>query len=90
LLLTMQLRKSDFHFAMDRLDDFKAVHTGEQKDEQINALDTMLEFIGLGDSAKIDLMHWIQDKDGHGQEGGFLLGIAIGIIATQKAIEKDI
>ena len=86
----MQIRKSDLIFAMDRLDDFKAVHSGEAKNEQIDALDTMLEFIGLNDSAKIDLMHWIQDKDGHGQEGGFLLGVVIGVIAAKHRVKKDI
>jgi hypothetical protein len=86
----MQIRKSDLIFAMDRLDDFKAVHSGEAKNKQIDALDTMLEFIGLNDSAKIDLMHWIQDKDGHGQEGGFLLGVVIGVIAAKHRVKKDI
>ena len=73
---------------MDRLDDFKAIHAGEVKDDQINALDIMVESIGLGDSAKMDLMHWIQDRDGHGQEGGFLLGVIIGILATEHAVER--
>lgn len=90
MLLTMQLRKSDFTFAMDRLDEFKAVHAGEVKDEQIDALATMMEFIGMKDSAKIDLMHWIQDKNGHGQEGGFLLGVVIGVIAAKHRVEEDI
>jgi hypothetical protein len=86
----VQLKKSDLVFAMGRLDDFKAVHTGEDKKEQMGALDIMLESLGLDDSAKIDLMHWIQDKEGHGQEGGFLLGVIIGIIGTQKAAEREI
>ena len=84
----MKVSKSDFTFAMDRLDDFKAIHAGEVKDDQINALDIMVESIGLGDSAKMDLMHWIQDRDGHGQEGGFLLGVIIGILATEHAVER--
>ena len=84
----MKVSKSDFTFAMDRLDDFRAVHTGEDMGNQLDALDIMVESIGLGDSAKIDLMHWIQDRDGHGQEGGFLLGVIIGILATEHAVER--
>jgi len=86
----MQIRKSDLVFAMDRLDDFRAVHSNEDKNEQIDALDTMLEFIGLKDSAKMDLMRWIQEKDGHGQEGGFLLGVIIGVIAAKHRVKEDI
>ena len=85
----MKVSKSDFTFAMDRLDDFRAVHTGEDKGNQLNALDIMVESIGLGDSAKMDLMHWIQDRDGHGQEGGFLLGVIIGIVAAEHAVERE-
>ena len=85
----MQLRKSDLTFAMNRLDDFKAVHAGENKDEQISALDTMIESLGIGDSAKMDLMQWVHEKDGHGQEGGFFLGVIIGILATERAAERE-
>ena len=86
----MQIRSSDFKFAMDRLDDFRAVHISDLMEDKVDALKVLLDFIGMKDSAKMDMMHWIQENDGHGQEGGFLLGVAIGIIATKHAISKDL
>jgi hypothetical protein len=74
---------------MDRIDDFGAVHAKDHKDKRIDALDIMVESLGIDDSAKMDLIEWIHKKDGHGQEGGFILGVLIGIIAHQNMIEKE-
>ena len=81
----MQIRKSDFLFAMGRLDDFKAVHAEGGINEIYDALDIMLESLGITDIAEMDLINWLHSRNGHGQEGGFLLGLIIGINACKNA-----
>lgn len=85
----MQIRKSDFLFAMDRLEDFRAVHSGEGMDDKIDAISIMLESLGITDAIEIDIMRFLHDKGGHGQEGGYLLGIILGIIAYRNMTERE-
>ena len=85
----MQIRKSDFLFAMDRLEDFRAVHSGDDMDGRIDALTIMLESLGITDSIEIDLMQFLHEKNGYGQEGGYLLGIILGIMAYRHMVESE-
>jgi hypothetical protein len=85
----MAIHKSNLLFAMDRIDDFGAVHAKEDLENKLDALEIMLESIGLDDSSVPSMINWIQRKHGHGQEGGFILGVIIGIMAHQHMIEKD-
>lgn len=85
----MQIRKSDFLFAMDRLEDFRAVHSGDDMDDRIDAISIMLESLGITDSLEMDIMQFLHDKNGHGQEGGYLLGIILGIMAYRHMVERE-
>jgi len=85
----MAIHKSNLLFAMDRIDDFGAVHAKEDLENKLDALEIMLESIGLDDSSVPSMMNWIQRKHGHGQEGGFILGVIIGIMAYEHMIEQE-
>ena len=74
---------------MDRIDDFGAVHAGDDMEGRVEALAIVLEAIGLGDSAVYAMMDWIRSKNGHGQEGAFILGVIVGIMAYENMIEKE-
>ena len=85
----MPVNKSDFLFAMDRLEDFRAVHDGEDLMSLIDALHIMMESVGISDGAAAALISYLYTKNGHGQEGGFLLGAIIGIMAHEHMIERE-
>lgn len=85
----MQIRKSDFLFAMDRLEDFRAVHSGDDMGDRIDAIGIMLESLGITDALEMDIMQFLYDKNGHGQEGGYLLGIILGIMAYRHMVESE-
>ena len=74
---------------MDRIDDFGAVHAKDDLKNKLDVLEIMLESIGLDDSSVPLMMDWIQKKHGHGQEGGFILGVIIGIMAYEHMIEQE-
>ena len=74
---------------MDRLEDFRAVHSGEDLEEVIDAVSLMLESVGITESSIIDLMDFLHKKNGFGQEGGFLIGVILGIIAHRHMTERE-
>jgi len=85
----MPVNRSHLRFAMDRIDDFGAVHAGDDIEGKVDALLVVLEAIGLDETAVYAMMEWIRSKDGHGQEGAFILGVIVGIMAYENMIEKE-
>lgn len=74
---------------MDRLDEFRAVHSGEGLEEIIDAMSVMMESVGITETSIIDLMDYLYGKNGHGQEGGFLIGLILGIMAHRHMTERE-
>lgn len=74
---------------MDRLDDFRAVHSGEDTASQMEAIGIIMESVGITEPAEMDLMQFLHDKNGHGQEAGFILGLIIGIMAHEHKTERE-
>ena len=86
----MELTPASIRYALDRLKDFESVHRGENLDSKVDALDIMMDSLGIDDKIKIMLIDWINRfEDGEGHEGSFMLGVIIGTFACRYLTEES-
>jgi len=85
----MQLTVESIRYAVDRLKNFESVHRGEDLSNKIEALDVMMESLGMDDKIKSMLVEWLNRfEDGEGYEGQFLLGVVVGTFACRQIVEN--
>jgi hypothetical protein len=76
--------------ALDRIDDFHAVHRGRPAGEHLGSVVCLQESVGIHDDVRKVLRARLPLIPGVGaQTGQVLMGIVIGLMAAQLAAESD-
>lgn len=81
----MQLSQESLSHALGRIEDFWRVHyeSGEDHDEILEAVNTLLASFGLDEDRKEELRKGMEKLGGSNEEGAILLGMLVVLFVTE-------